>query len=386
LRHGRRASAWLLFSGLLLFAVVTAGRALAEKADTGNQPFVEVHLRNLGYVYEKNIRIKGNGIPQDLSLLNDDVNLRMTFIGEKTLSVYVSRFQSQPQQDGSPGSRSIEAFFIDTTSGALVAHKTWPTRKRRWLNNRWDTEARILALDDGYLVHAGGKLTLYSADFKERTSLPLDERSIWAVTVTPAGRVFHLQRISGGQDQAEGEWLSSDSLERLRGQHEEAGITSASEHAVVTALSHCEQLQAIGESPRDLCCSDECRASHPEFISENEVLLFCRNGFRMLSINGEELWKVETAKNIKNGAVADHELSLNGNRFAIALNGDRGAIFDQIKVPNGHSVVAVYDVLRRAPVFQTMIRGYSFDFALSPDGRMLAVLIGDTVRLYKIPS
>jgi hypothetical protein len=363
---------------------VVAGQGLAKKADTSSQPLLEIHLRNLEYQPAEDTRIKGNGIPRDLSLLNDDANLRLTFVGGKTLVVYASRFQS-PQQDSSPESSSMEAFFIDTTSGALVAHKMWPTRKRRWLNNRWDTEARILALDDGFLVHAGGKLTLYSADFKERTSLPLDERSIWAVTVTPTGRVFHLQRINGDQDQAEGQWLAADTLARLRSQQEQPGITSASEHAVVTALSHCEQLQAIGEPPRDLCCSDACRAGRPEFISESEVLLLCRNGFRLLSISGEELWKVETAKNIRNGAVADHELSLNGNRFALALNGDHGAVFDQVKVPNGQSVVMVYDVLRRAPVFRTAIRGYSFSFALSPDGGMLAALIGDTVRLYKIP-
>jgi hypothetical protein len=381
----RRTSVSLVLSGLLMFAVVAVGQGSAKKADTGNQPFVEIQLRNLGYVPANDSRIKGNGIPRDLSLLYDDANLRLTFIGEKTLGVYVSRFQS-PQQDGSPESRSIEAFFIDTTSGALVAHKMWPTRKRRWFNERWDTEARVIALGEGFLVHAGGKLTLYSADFKERASLPLDEGSIWAVTVTPAGRVVHLQRINGDRDQAEGEWLSSDTLVRLRGQHEEPGITSASEHAVVTALSHCAQLQAIGEPPRDLCSSDACRAARPEFISESEVLLVCRNGFRLLSINGEELWKVETEKNVRNGAVADRQLSLNGNRFAIALNGDRGAIFDQVRVPGGQSVVMVYDVLKRVPVFRTAIRGYSFSFALSRDGGMLAVLIGDTVRLYKISS
>jgi hypothetical protein len=366
-----------------MFAVVAGGQGLAKKAETNRQPFVEIQLCDLGYQPAKDTRKKGSGIPRDLSILYDDANPRLTFIDEKSLVVYVSRFQSQPQQDGSPESRSMEAFFIDTSSGVLVAHKAWPTRRRRWFNERWDTEARVIALGEGLLVHAGNKLTLYSADFKERASLPLDEGSLWAVTVTPTGRVFHLQRING--DQAEGEWLSSDTLARLRSQYEEPGITSASEHAVVTALSHCAQLQAIGDSPRDLCCSDTCRAALPEFISGNEVLLVCRNGFRVLSINGEELWKVETAKNIRNGAIADRQLSLNGNRFAIALNGDRGAIFDRVKVPNGQSVVMVYDVPRRAPVFRTAISGNSFSFALSPDGGMLAVLIGDTVRLYKIP-
>ena len=380
---GRRESAWLLFSGLLMLAVVAAGQSSTKKADTSSQPFVEIHLRNLGYVPATDSRIKDNGIPRDLSLLNDDANLRLNFVGAETLVVYVSRFQSQPQQDVSRESRSMEAFFVDTASGALVAHKTWPTRKRRWLNDRWDTEARIIALGEGFLVHAGNKLTLYSADFKEKASLPLDEGSIWAVTVTPTGRVFHLQRSSS--DPAEGEWLSSDKLVRLGSQHEEPGITSASESAVVTALSHCAQLQAIGEPPRDLCCAEACRGRGPEFISEKEILLVCRNGFRLLSINGEELWKVEAAKNIGNGAIADRAVSLNGNRFAIALDGHRGATFDGVKVSNGQSVV-VYDVPKRAPVFRAAIGQDAFPFVLSPDGGMLAVLIGETVRLYKIPQ
>jgi len=303
---------------------------------------------------------------------------------KKTLVVYLSHFQPQGKNDATPESHSMEAFFIDTKSGSLISRKTWPTIKRRWMNERWDTQARMMAVQEGFLVHAGSKLISYSVDQREKGAVPLEDGPSWSAAVAPLGRTFHLQRID--HDKAEGEWRASDTLASLRSQQEMPGITSASDRAVVTKLAHCVQMQTVGESSRNLCCSDPCRLGLPEFLSDAEVLSVYRNGFSVLSVNGEKLWGQESADG-KNRLIATYKRSLDGDRFAISLRGDRHTVFDQVKVPNGQLAIFVYDRASRNQVFQLNLGSIveQVDFALSPKGTALAVLLGDVVRLYKFP-
>jgi hypothetical protein len=67
-----------------------------------------------------------------LSVLFDDYNLRLTFIDEKTLAVYQSHYPAPSETNPVP-SRSMEAFFVNTKSGALISRKTWSTSKRKSL-------------------------------------------------------------------------------------------------------------------------------------------------------------------------------------------------------------------------------------------------------------
>ena len=203
------------------------------------------------------------------------------------------------------------------------------------------------------------------------------------------GRTVHLERIDRERSDgmADGEWLASNTLAKLRQQQETAGVVSASDDATVDKLAHCLQLQAVGESPRNLCCATSCWLGLPLFLSDTEVLSVYRNGFSVLSTNGEKLWSRE-ARDSKNGLIEDHKRSLDGNRFAISFRGGRHTIFDRITIPNGHSEILVYDRPTRTQAF-TLDLGPAFggqdDFALSPDGSAIAVLLGHLLRLYRIP-
>jgi hypothetical protein len=366
--------------------VTAAGEVpVLPSTDSTNPPAREINLRGLGYRPALEYHYAGGGIPRDLSVLNDDDKKRLTFINEKTLVVYLSHFQPQAQKDASLEPRSMEAFFIDTSSGGLMSRKTWPTIKRRWMNERWDTQARIIAVREGFLVQAVHSLTLYSADQKEKGVVPLEDGPSWSAVVAPLGRTIHLQRIDRGS--ARGEWLDSETLKKIQGQDEVPGITSASDRAVVTKLARCVQMQAVAESARNLCCSDSCRIGLPEFLSDAEVLSVYRDGFTVLSVNGEELWSQEAADR-KSGLIESYKRSLGGNRFAISVRGDRHTVFDQVKVPNGRLAIFVYDRATRKQVFQFDLGSIAgrVDFALSPGGTVLAVLLGDVVRLYNLPS
>ena len=252
-----RPSKWMsaiVFAGLLIPVVDGAARGKAgPNEDVSQTPSLEIRLRDLGYQPTKEYRYPGTGIPRDLSILNDDSKKRLAFVNDRLLTIYFSHLPVT-ENGSAADSMSMEALFVDPNSGSLISRKTWATRKRKWLNERWDTQARILPVRDGFLVHAGDSLILYSADQQERAKLSLDDTSGWAAVVAPLGDTIHLQRISD-DNTAEGRWLASGSLKQIQTQKESAGIVSASDHAVVTKLAHCVQLQTIGEPPRDLCCS-----------------------------------------------------------------------------------------------------------------------------------
>jgi hypothetical protein len=356
------------------------------RKDSTPPAILEIHLRDLGYQTSPEYLYPGNGIPRDLSILNDDYRKRLTFVDDKTLVVYQSHYPPQNPKEGSAESRSMEAFFVSSQTGALISRKTWPTIKRRWLNELWDTQARIIAVQGGFLVHASDSLALYTAGLEPKRKLLLEDGPLWAVTVAPSGRTIHLQRIQD-DNQAEGEWLDSDTLAKLHSQHEMAGVTSASDQAVVEKLAHCVQLQTVGEAPRNLYCAEASHLDLPLFLSDSEVLSVGRNGFSVLSTNGEKLWSRE-AVNDKNSLVSDHKRSLSGNRFALSFRGDRHAVFDQVRLRKGEFGLFVYDRSARMQVFYLNLGRVAegLDFALSPDGGTLAILVGETVRFYKIPS
>jgi hypothetical protein len=342
----------------------------------------EIHLRDLGYQPSLECPYAGTGIPRDLSILNDDYKERLTFIDDKTLVVYQSHCRPQNKQDTLPEQRSMEALFVSPQAGVLISRRTWPTIKRRWLNERWDTQARIFAVRGGFLVHAGNSLIVYSAEQEQKATLALEDGPAWAVTVAPVGRTIHLQRIHT-DNQAKGEWLASDSLEKLRRQDEMAGIISASDQAVVGKTAHCVQLQVVGERPRSLYCADPSRLGLPLFLTDLEVLSVFSKGFTVFSASGERRWSREVPEG---RLVGNHKRALNGNRFGISTRGQ--VVFDQVSVPKGQLAIIVYDEAKRTQILHVLLDRdpEQVDFELSPDGGMLAVLVGDTIRLYRIPA
>jgi hypothetical protein len=199
--------------------------------------------------------------------------------------------------------------------------------------------------------------------------------------IAPAGHTIHLQRINN-DNTANGQWIASDNLAKLHSQTEIAGVTSASDNAVVNKLAHCIQLQPVDELPRNLSCPGQSHLGLPLFLSDSEVLSVYCNGFRVLSTKGQELWSREAPPGKDRNVIAAHKRSLDGHRFAISLNGP--TIFDQVSIPNGKHGIVVYDSTKRLRVLFLPVSAE--DFQLSPDGNILAILHGDNIGLYRIPG
>lgn len=377
MRDAMSKSVALALGTLLVFGSIQTQAAGPPTEDATAAPFREIHFPDLGCKPVPEYHDHGTDVPADLSTLNDDYKKRFEFIADHTIAIYCSHFPDPKN----PDSRSMEAFFIDASSGSLISRKSWATRKRRWLNERWDTEARILPVHSGFLVHAGDSLILYSSDQQEKARLALDESHQWSAVVAPAGHTIHLQRINN-DNTADGQWIASDDLAKLHSQTEVAGVTSASDNAVVHKLAHCIQMQPLDQLPRNLSCPGQSRLGLPLFLSESEVLSVYYNGFRVLSTKGEELWGREAPPGKDRNLIASHKRSLDGRLFAISLNGP--TVFDQVSIPSGKHSIIVYDRAKRTRVLSLPVSAE--DFQLSPDGDILAVLHGDSIRLYKIPA
>ena len=309
----KRTLSYLLVSALV--AVGTPKDSQKSKQTGDESPILHINLGDLGYHQSQECTYKGTGVPRDLSVLNDDYKKRIVFIDDQSVVVYQSH--CLPEKGSAPSPRSVEAFFVNPQSGMLIAKQSWPTIKRRWLNERWDTQARILALADGVAVQAGRSLMVYSARLEKKEELRLEDGPRWAASVAPQGHTIHLQRIEDDNN-ARGEWLTSDTLKDLRSQNEMAGVVSVSDTAVVYKLAHCLQLQAIGEAPRNLYCADAPHLGLPLFLTNSDVLSVYDKGFGVWSLDGGRLWGREVTKGTVLGS---HKRSLQGNRFALLLSG-----------------------------------------------------------------
>ena len=387
---------------LILVSVFLLGFE-AGAASTGKEPQPAptsiVDLAALGYGKAKPVYRSNKEIFRDLTLLMQDDHSRLSFVSANTLAVYFT----------SP-SHQMEVFFLDLDSGKLIEHRTWKTFKRQWFNDSYDTEGRVMAVHAGFLVQASGKLELYSPDLRLVSSYdPCADGSgctgMWSVAVAPGGDTIHVQPAAEtnqvrqgsvsyftGTGEAEGSWLRSSSFQRIGSQLYSKGPDSISNDAIVTKRVHCLDLQRIGEPSRHLSCSKPAADGLPMFLNDREILSVHRAGFSVLSTQGTEVWTVGASDpGIRRTLfVGSHQRSMDGSRFAISLTAYKKKVeFDGMPIARSPlDTIVVYDETCRQRVFGVTTPEEPADsaFALSPDGRTLAVLAGMAISIYKLPD
>ncbi len=387
-----------------------AGAASTEKEPQA-APASTVDLAVLGYSRPKPIYRSNKESFRDLTLLMQDEHSRLSFVSANILAVYFSRLTDKTEgEPAATPSYQMEVFFLNLDSGKLIEHRTWETLKRQWFNDSYDTEGRVMEVHTGFLVHASGKLELYSPDLRLVKSYDLGTddsgpTGMWSVTVAPGGDTIHVQPSAQtnqvrhgsvsyftGAGEAEGSWLRSDSFGKIGTQVYFGGIHSSSNDAIVTKMAHCLDLQRIGESSRHLACSTPAAAGLPMFLNDREILSVHNTGFSVLSTQGTEVWAAgEPDSGIHRAlSVESHKRSMDGSRFAISITAYKKKVeFDGVSIARSPlDTIVVYDETCRHPVFSvTTPQGPSDSaFALSPDGRTLAVLAGPTVNTYKLPE
>jgi hypothetical protein len=380
----------VIFSFLLISASGVGGAKLAQSSGGGNpSPLLQIDLHSMGYS-PPSVQITEKEFFAEPTRAYDDHQSRMTFIDRRNLAIYFSDAveEGAAKKSAPEAVRSMQVFFIDGESGALISRKIWPTKKRSWFNERYDTQARLLEVEGGFLVHAGNSLALYSSDLRKLREMSLDASDQWAATVVPMGRTFFLERIDPAvQQKAEGAWMASDTFERLRSLEVYPGsVVSVSKDTTATKGVQCLDSHRVGESPSHLCCGDPCGYGLPLFVAEDEVVSSYSYGFRVLSTTGEVLWRRD-ATNPRVHLIDDCERSMDGNRFLIRASWDKRVVFDQTSIPKGVDAIIVYDRAERRQVFSVILKSADVaGLALSPDGQILAALSGTTLRLYRLPE
>jgi hypothetical protein len=167
---------------------IEAVAASAQPATTST-----IDLTTLGYSKAKPINQSNKESFRDLTLLMQDEHSRLSFVSGNVLAMYFNRGPDQAEGGASASANDrMEVFFLNLDSGKLIERRTWKTLKRKWFNDSYDTEGRIIEVHTGFVVQASGKLELYSPDLRLVKSYDLradDSASpeMWSVAVAPGG-------------------------------------------------------------------------------------------------------------------------------------------------------------------------------------------------------
>lgn len=390
---------------VLIALIAIEGASICVAKEPEPTPLSRIDLGAIGYTPTTHVHHSDREVFDDLTLLMQDEDKRVSFAAGSVLAVYYSR-PPEKSKDGTSSNYAMEVFFIGSDSGKLIEHRTWHTLKRQWFNDEYDTEGRIMQVRTGFLVDAGAKLELYDRDLRLRKTYDLKASNsgasgMWSVKVAPGGDTIHVQSSKqtvqvrrgavsyfAGADEIESSWLQSDSFQKIGSQPSFGGPHSVSNDAIVTRLSHCLDLQRMGEPPHRISCSKP-PAGLPMFLNDNEILSVGVTEFSILSTQGILIWNVgEPDPGVRRSLeIDDYQRSMDGSRFAIALTGYRKkAMFDGIYLPRRPlDTIVVYDENCLQHVFTLTIPAHS-PYALSPEGRTLAVLTGTTLTVFALPK
>jgi len=366
-------------------------------------PAVRIDLTALGYSEPTSAHSNNKTVFRDLTLLMQDEDRRLSFVGPNTLALYFNR-PPERSKDGNALRYSMEVFFLNTETGKLVERRTWDTFKRQWFDDAYDTEARIMEVRSGFLVEAGAKLELHAPDLRLVRSYDLllnapGKTGMWSVKVAPGGDTIYVQPSEQttqvrygavsyftGRGESEGTWFRTDSFEKIGSQTYLSGPDSVSHGAIVTSRSHCLDLQRVGEAPHHISCST-APAGLPMFLNDDEILSVNNTSFSMLSTDGTKLWTagVQDPGVHRSFEIDSYKRSMDGSRFAISLTAyKKKAEFDGIPLVRSplHTIV-VYDTRCRQHLF-SLTTGPPGAFALSPEGQSLAILTKTIVSIYSL--
>jgi len=373
-------------------------------------PERQIDLGAMNFAQPKIPNYSDSELFSDISLFFQDVHPHVEFVSESELVVYSSdvvdeRVMARNGQSPVPEpAHRLQAFFVDADDGNLISHQVWQTRRRRFFNTKSDTQAQIMPVRNGFLLHANDTLALYSPDLHKKQEIQLDPSSEYAALVAPGGDVFFLERSNPGvvvrSDSvstvvnaeyglltAHGEWHSSETFEKLRSRDLSPGAAqSVSSDSFAERWYQCVDLQRADSPQSHLCCVDPCRYGLAMFLDDRQIVMQVRSGFQVLSTSGELLWRREDP-NWNNFGVDDDARSLDGSQFAMLLFANRKIKFDDTEIPKRWFAVLVYDRAQRTKVFSVVWKSEGVRaFALSPEGHRLAVLRGTNLLLYRIPD
>jgi hypothetical protein len=361
-----------LAGALLLAASLFAQNPSSPEIEP--KPSVEIDLRQFGYLHPVAERDEWSyELLSDPLLFLDSDHLAASFLvanPKPGLSERANPF-------GSP------VLFHTADIDLATGKATWA---RSWGND--STSEALLLLDGGkLLVQSGYVLSVLGSDLTPLVSRRLEYSgdTLAQQFVSTTGRTLYLVQPTNPESAIA--ILDPDQLRVLKEYAVPRVVTfSASDEYIAYSIEEgyfgnmSMRIQALnGEGPELRFSHGDCYGYVPTFLSASTLIVSggCSN-FTFIDLNKKEMWQQKLPK----ASWTEVRAARNANRFAYELvdhHEDR---------PSTPLEVDVFDLDKRKTIFSLKVSkaGQRFSFALSPDGKKLAVLQSPIVSVYTLPE
>jgi hypothetical protein len=340
------------------------------------------------------------------ALLIDKNRAGLAFLNDKQLIVYaVYHKLGELSSRSSPEETSpfrLNVWVVDSRSGEINAQKEWGTREH---------DSAVQATSGGILVKTGGLVQLYSPDFTQVRALPLtlDANARVLTTVSPSGKTIIVDRLppkSLNSFHDHFDVLDPNSLTNRYSWDQSPplyGRYSISDTGIATATSDGRTINftPFGSPRWQVLLDGTCLGSRPTLVTDDLLVTHCK-GLTVLAISLGVLYTIPM--DVKgtdtvptkicepyDGRLSE-KTSVSSASHMIALS---WPILKIKKHPLTEATTCLaeirvvgFDLAQRKQNLTLNVEPVpenDYDFALSPDGSMMAILNDRKVSVYRVP-
>ena len=329
-----------------------------------------------------------------------DINTRILFVNDNILVAYHTREEGQ---DWHTASRQLEAFFINAKDGSLLGVKHWPAVVRGSEHDLIDSESRLIPLADGrFLAFANHAMMLYGSDLElvKQKSLQLSTSTdLWSAQSVDSGHKIFLRQQSLSDQRTTYFWLASDTWLLLSQMSGFQGpnfsvVASAGDNFVLTGIGFSRPGITTGmgkispDGSSKIICSDPlCSEGNPTVLSSQRIAVSGRHGIGLVDPERGLIWsrQILPSENPNDFQFGEIHSDISGTRFAVWVTAYHKTPFDGVEVSSSPMLFA-YDASDPKLLLAVPIERQTgdVDYALSPNGRQVAIFDGARIRLYVI--
>jgi hypothetical protein len=285
----------------------------------------------------------------------------------------------------------LRVVILDADKGRIIATRAWPTESR--------IAGIVAAHDDQFVAQTANVLTSYSSALNELKKLklpPTDDPLDWSAHSSPTGKsVLFVTTDLQTSSAVQWAFVNTDDLKLVRLWDEvQSGWVGISDTNIAMAtcvwLRGCEstiQVRTLNSEWKTVASASGHNEPPPQFVTDDQFFLWA-NPARLIGVNGTTIFaEAIPARRCWWGSVY---ASSQGQRFIVPFCRQTGHV-ESLDLSGREELkeILVYDapfrgVSRRLEVKGKKTIGFSL-VALSPDGSKLAVLNGQSVRVFDLP-